>query len=228
MRRSVKPRTCVACRRERLPREMLRVVRTPDGQVILDERGKQSGRGAYVCPEPECVTICFKKRLLEKSLKVEIPSEVTSRIKELAGVGDADTAPDMNTLRDRICGTLGIAHRAGELIIGQDRVLESLSAGKNLLVLLTDDHSPTLKRAMDAKNAETHILYGISRTELGQSLGLRQAQVAALPARGGFAGKIAGLLAGRASETPDNTRGNPDAASGRMPENIKEGGKAIE
>ena len=194
MRRSVNPRRCVACRRERAPREMLRVVRTPDGQVVLDEQGKTSGRGAYVCPEPQCVALCLKRRLLEKSLKCSVPAEVQAKLRAAVNLGEYDALPDAAELFGEIKGTLGLARRAGELIVGQDRVLDSLSAGQNLFVLLTRDHSETLKRAIDAKAVDVHVLAGVSRLELGQLLGLRQAQIVALPVRSGFAEKIKGLL----------------------------------
>ncbi|MDY2649091.1 MAG: DUF448 domain-containing protein [Pyramidobacter porci] len=194
MRRSVNPRSCVACRRERAPRDMLRVVRRPDGQVVLDEQGKTSGRGAYVCPEPQCVALCLKRRLLEKSLKCSVPAEVQAKLRAAVNLGESDALPDAAELFEEIKGTLGLARRAGELIVGQDRVLNSLSAGQNLFVLLTRDHSETLKRAIDAKAADVHVLAGVSRLELGQLLGLRQAQIVALPLRSGFAEKIKGLL----------------------------------
>ncbi|MCI6261484.1 MAG: DUF448 domain-containing protein [Pyramidobacter sp.] len=194
MRRSVNPRSCVACRRERAPRDMLRVVRRPDGQVVLDEQGKTSGRGAYVCPEPQCVALCLKRRLLEKSLKCSVPAEVQAKLRAAVNLGESDALPDAAELFEEIKGTLGLARRAGELIVGQDRVLNSLSAGQNLSVLLTRDHSETLKRAIDAKAADVHVLAGVSRLELGQLLGLRQAQIVALPLRSGFAEKIKGLL----------------------------------
>lgn len=173
---------------------MLRVVRTPDGQVILDEGGKHSGRGAYVCPEPECVALALKKKLLARALKCEIPPEVSSRLRSLVNLEPEDDAMSEEALFKEIRNTLGLSRRAGELIVGQDRVLQSLSAGQNLFILLTNDHSAALKRAIDAKNTETHVLTDISRSELGQLLGLRQAQVVALPVRSGFAGKIKGLL----------------------------------
>ena len=92
MRRSRNPRSCVACKRERPPREMLRVVRTPEGEATLDEAARLSGRGAYVCPEPQCVALCLKKRLLEISLKCEIPEAVRTRLKELAHVDEESVA----------------------------------------------------------------------------------------------------------------------------------------
>lgn len=188
------PRRCVACRRERAPREMLRVVRRPDGQVALDEQGKTSGRGAYVCPDPQCVALCLKRRLLEKSLKCSVPAEVQAKLRAAVNLEECDALPDAAELFEEIKGTLGLARRAGELIVGQDRVLGALSTGQNLFVLLTHDHSVTLKRSIDARTVTTHVLAGVSRLELGQLLGLRQAQIVALPVQSGFAEKIKGLL----------------------------------
>jgi predicted RNA-binding protein YlxR (DUF448 family)/ribosomal protein L30E len=173
---------------------MIRVVRTHDGQVVVDREGRQSGRGAYVCPEPQCVALCLKKKLLEKALKCAVPADVTAQLAAAVHLSAGDIAMSEESLMEEIKSTLGLARRAGELIVGQDRVLEGLSSGLNLFVLLASDYSPTLKRALDAKNAEAHVLSGISRSELGQLLGLRQAQIAALPVRSGFAGKLKGLL----------------------------------
>ncbi len=173
---------------------MLRIVRTPDGQVVLDERGKQSGRGAYVCPEPQCVALCLKKNLLEKALKCKVPDDVRAVLRETVQLGESDVAMSENSLLEDIKSLLGLARRAGELLVGQDRTLEALSAGKNLTVLLANDHSAALKRTIDAKTADYRVLNGISRAELGHLLGLRQAQIVALPVDSGFAEKIKGLV----------------------------------
>lgn len=66
-------RTCVACRTVSGKRNLLRVVRSPDGQVRLDPSGKAEGRGAYVCASIECVEKALKKRLLEGSLRATLP-----------------------------------------------------------------------------------------------------------------------------------------------------------
>ena len=194
MRRSRNPRSCVACKRERPPREMLRVVRTPEGEITIDEAGRVSGRGAYVCPEPQCVALCLKKRLLERSLKCEIPETVKTRLKELAHVDESSAALVENALADEIKSTLSLARRAGELVIGQDRVLDALSDGQALFVVLSCDHSETLMRSLVRKGSTPRVMTEVSRLELGRLLGLRQAQIAALPAQSGFAKKLEGLL----------------------------------
>ena len=69
-------RQCLGCRPRRPKRELLRVVRTPAGEVRLDLNGKVSGRGAYVCPDPECLKRAAKSGALGRALETEIPQEV--------------------------------------------------------------------------------------------------------------------------------------------------------
>ena len=68
-------RTCVACREGKPKAEMLRVVRTPDGEIKIDPTGKCAGRGAYVCNEPSCVEKCVKKRIFDKVFGVRLSDE---------------------------------------------------------------------------------------------------------------------------------------------------------
>jgi predicted RNA-binding protein YlxR (DUF448 family) len=68
--RHIPIRTCVACRETDEKRELLRVVRLPDGAVVYDPKGKLSGRGAYVCARMECIALAKKQKRLERSLKV--------------------------------------------------------------------------------------------------------------------------------------------------------------
>ncbi|MGE5507038.1 MAG: RNase P modulator RnpM [Chitinophagales bacterium] len=73
-------RTCVGCRTERGKRELVRVVRTPEGEVVLDATGKRSGRGAYLCPRRECLAAARKSKSLERALEREIPAEVWEKL----------------------------------------------------------------------------------------------------------------------------------------------------
>ena len=69
-------RMCVACREMKPKKDLIRIVRTPEGAVVLDSTGKRSGRGAYVCPDPACLTKARKSRALERAFETEIPREV--------------------------------------------------------------------------------------------------------------------------------------------------------
>lgn len=68
-------RTCVSCRETKSKRELLRVVRTPDGHVVIDATGKKSGRGAYLCAKLSCWETAMKKKRLEQDFEVTIPEE---------------------------------------------------------------------------------------------------------------------------------------------------------
>lgn len=68
-------RTCVACRENKPKRELLRVVRTPDGHVQLDATGKKAGRGAYLCAKLSCWEIALKRKRLESEFEVTISAE---------------------------------------------------------------------------------------------------------------------------------------------------------
>ena len=82
-------RTCVACRATDEKRDLLRVVRQPDGAVLHDPKGKLSGRGAYVCARPECIALARKQKKLERSLKVSaLPEELFQELNARAIVAE--------------------------------------------------------------------------------------------------------------------------------------------
>src|SRR5438477_11818864 len=68
-------RTCVSCRETKSKRELLRVVRTPDGHVLVDATGKKSGRGAYLCARLSCWESAIKKKRFEQEFEVTISDE---------------------------------------------------------------------------------------------------------------------------------------------------------
>ena len=69
-------RQCVGCREMKPKKELIRVVKSPEGQVSLDFRGKLPGRGAYVCPDLECLKRARKARALERAFSAPLPEEV--------------------------------------------------------------------------------------------------------------------------------------------------------
>ena len=86
MQKKIPQRQCMGCRERRPKRDMIRVVRGTDGQVSLDFGGKMNGRGAYVCPDPECLKKALRSKALDRSLEVTIPQEVITRLeKEMEG-----------------------------------------------------------------------------------------------------------------------------------------------
>ena len=79
--RKIPQRMCVGCREMKNKRELLRIVKTPEGQVLLDKTGKKSGRGAYICPSADCLEQAIKGKRLQKALEKEIPAEVFEGLK---------------------------------------------------------------------------------------------------------------------------------------------------
>lgn len=75
-------RTCIACRTEKPKRELVRVVKTPTGEIVFDRTGKLAGRGAYVCPNAACVRLLGKKKLLNRAFSAPVDDEVYRRLEE--------------------------------------------------------------------------------------------------------------------------------------------------
>lgn len=78
--RKIPERMCVGCRSRRPKRDMVRVVRTPEGDILIDPTGKRAGRGAYVCPAEGCLLKAMKNRGLERALEVPLGSELTGQL----------------------------------------------------------------------------------------------------------------------------------------------------
>lgn len=75
-------RMCLGCRTQKEKRDLIRVVRTPNGEIELDATGRKAGRGAYICATAYCLKKAVKGKGLEKSLKRPIPEEVFNRLVE--------------------------------------------------------------------------------------------------------------------------------------------------
>ena len=83
--RRLPQRTCVACRATRAKRDLVRVVRSPEGEVSVDLRGKVPGRGAYLDPDPTCLERGLLEGILAKALEVPINTQQAEQLRaELA------------------------------------------------------------------------------------------------------------------------------------------------
>ena len=74
--RKIPQRQCVGCRTMKDKKALVRIVKTPEGEICVDATGKKSGRGAYVCPDPACLKKARKSRALERAFDTAIPAEV--------------------------------------------------------------------------------------------------------------------------------------------------------
>ena len=81
-------RQCLGCRDMKPKRELIRVVRSPQGEISLDFHGKKPGRGAYLCPDPACLNRIRKSRALERAFDLPIPDAVYDALaQEMEGGG---------------------------------------------------------------------------------------------------------------------------------------------
>ena len=74
-------RMCTGCMEMKPKKELIRVVKSPDGEVSVDLTGKKSGRGAYVCTNSECLEKAFKAKRLSRNLDVVIDEEIYNRLR---------------------------------------------------------------------------------------------------------------------------------------------------
>jgi predicted RNA-binding protein YlxR (DUF448 family) len=88
-------RTCVACRQVRPKRELLRIVRTPQGHVELDGTGKKTGRGAYLCANRACWELALRKRRLEHELETDIAAADLANLETYMAGLPADSTPNV-------------------------------------------------------------------------------------------------------------------------------------
>lgn len=75
-------RLCVGCQEMKPKFELIRVIKTPEGEVTLDATGRKNGRGAYLCKNEECLKKLRKTKGLERSLKIAIPQEVYDKLEK--------------------------------------------------------------------------------------------------------------------------------------------------
>ena len=80
--KKIPQRQCVGCREMKEKRDLIRVVKSPEGEISLDFRGKKPGRGAYVCPSADCLKRARKSRALERAFSAQIPAEVYDALEE--------------------------------------------------------------------------------------------------------------------------------------------------
>ena len=75
-------RTCVACRKKQEKKNMLRLVKRENGEIVVDEKGNLDGRGAYICKDAECHALLVKKKGLERAFKKKVGVEEYERVAE--------------------------------------------------------------------------------------------------------------------------------------------------
>ena len=85
MQKKIPTRKCVGCGEMRDKKDLIRVIKTSDGEIRLDTTGRANGRGAYICNSAECLKKAVKNRGLEKSLKAQIPEDILEQMNKELG-----------------------------------------------------------------------------------------------------------------------------------------------
>ena len=75
-------RMCAGCSARKPKSELIRVVRTPEGEIVIDVTGKKNGRGTYICKSEQCLTKAIKAKRFEHAFEQAVPDEVYQRLKE--------------------------------------------------------------------------------------------------------------------------------------------------
>lgn len=82
-------RQCLGCREMKAKKDLIRVVKSPEGEISLDFKGKKPGRGAYICPNAECLAKVKKSKALERAFSAQLPAEVYDGLEREMKEGDA-------------------------------------------------------------------------------------------------------------------------------------------
>jgi predicted RNA-binding protein YlxR (DUF448 family) len=79
--KKIPQRTCLGCKTVKPKKELIRMVRTPEGEIWVDPTGKKSGRGAYICANSDCLEASFRGAMLDKALETNLTAEIKERLR---------------------------------------------------------------------------------------------------------------------------------------------------
>lgn len=83
--KKIPKRQCIGCREMKEKKALIRIVRSPEGEISLDNGGRKPGRGAYLCPNPECMKKGRKSKALERAFETPVPPEVYDALERQLG-----------------------------------------------------------------------------------------------------------------------------------------------
>ncbi|MBQ6775422.1 MAG: DUF448 domain-containing protein [Synergistaceae bacterium] len=185
--RHVPQRSCAVCRAKSDKGDLIRLVKSPEGKIVIDTTKKLPGRGVYICPDLECVERAKKSGILAHALKAEIDENFWPELEE--HVKDFGV-----NVKLKIRSVLGLARKAGALMIGSERIE---AEHKKTLVILAKDSSDGVKKFAASRQS---ISLDMTIKELSDVTGLRDSvQILGLPLNSGFAKKIISITEERSN-----------------------------
>ena len=193
-------RRCIVTGEVRPKRELLRFVVGPDGRVVPDIRGRLPGRGLWLRPARHILARAQRRGLFAKAAGsiVQAPEDLGDQVAAL--------------LRRRCLDLIGLARRAGDVVVGYEKVKASLEAGRAAVLLAAGDGADQgrrkLRRLAAARGGGLPLIEAFSSAELGAALGRERAVHAAL--RAGDLAKLLCLEARRLESVLADTGGDAD------------------
>ena len=168
---------------------LIRIVRSPEGKPVIDIMKKLPGRGAYICPDSDCIDRARKSGSLAHAIGAVTDDSFWPELEEHAKTFGVNPG-----LKAR--SVLGLARKSGTLIIGTDNIERER---RKLLVMTSSDCSEGVRRFAASRE---NIMLGMNTEELSEVIGTRGGvQIVGLPLNSGFAKKIISLYIGK-GETP--------------------------
>ena len=182
--RKIPLRKCLATNEQLPKKELIRVVRNKEGQVFVDATGKKNGRAPYLTRSLEAIEISKKKKVLSRSLQVEIPDEIFEELKNIV-------------MNKKYLNLLGLAYVAKGIVSGET-LIKSIAANETKLVVIANDASANTKKKITDKCHFYHVDYFIvdeNIETISKAVG-KNNRVALGITNQGFAKKIKELIGG--------------------------------
>jgi uncharacterized protein len=167
-------RTCLGCRQSVDQSRLLRFVRSPDGEILVDLNGRLPGRGAYLCNSRSCIEEALRRKQFDRSFRGDCRPVTTDQLIKLIA----------REILSRLASLLGMARKSAKFYAGSNAVIEAMSRRKPLaVVILAQDISPQIaekvrRRAALQKIVTTELF---DKLELGRILGRAERSVVGLP-----------------------------------------------
>lgn len=167
-------RTCLGCRQVKGQAEMVRFVRSPDGEILADLKGRLPGRGAYLCNSRSCIETAVARKQFERTFRQTCQEVTVDRIADDIAQG----------LLAHMASLIGMARKSAKFVSGGNAVQDALTRRKPLavIVLARDISIPIGEKVMrkaEAQNVVTTKLF--NKLELGRILGRAERSVVGLP-----------------------------------------------
>ncbi|MGK2943830.1 MAG: RNase P modulator RnpM [Desulfuromonadales bacterium] len=167
-------RTCLGCRQVKDQSELIRVVRSPDGEILADLKGRLPGRGAYLCNKRDCIESIVRKKQFDRAFRQACLAITAGQLCEAIA----------QELLTHLASLLGMARKSANFVAGSNAVLDTLTRKKKLaVVILAKDISPKIGEKIRYKAEQQKILTTelFDKTELGRILGRAERSVVGLP-----------------------------------------------